>query len=88
MKLIIKPWYLYSIVLGEDASEKGRCHYCWPEDETEVETCQRSRGMELISYNHISSPELDTYALLIGNGDQLVLVETDSLDLLYTPPLR
>jgi len=44
--------------------------------------------MELISYNHIPSPELDTYTPLIGNEKQLVLVKTGALDLLQTPPLR
>lgn len=53
-----------------------------------MKTCQRSAGMELISYNHTSSPELDTYTLLVGNREQLVLLEPDSLDLFQTPTLR
>lgn len=45
------------------------------------ETPQRSFGMELIVYNNIPSPELDDSVPLIGNGEELVLGETDSLDL-------
>lgn len=45
------------------------------------ETPQRSFGMELIAYNNIASPELDASVPLIGNGEELVLGETDSLDL-------
>lgn len=45
------------------------------------ETPQRSLGMELITYNNIPSPELDTSVPLIGNGEELVLGEADSLDL-------
>lgn len=37
--------------------------------------------MELVSYNYIASPELDTYGPLIGSGGQLAPVETDSPDL-------
>lgn len=38
--------------------------------------------MELFSYYSIPSPELDTHSPLVCNGGQLVLVETDSPDLL------